>query len=61
MPEVAATEGFTVISLRDVLMVAGEEILRWPVALCNCWIGRILIAFVGVVENLIKLVTKSMR
>ena len=26
MPEVAATEGFTVISLRDVLMVAGEEI-----------------------------------
>ena len=26
MPEVAETEGFTVISLRDVLMVAGEEI-----------------------------------
>tara|TARA_B110001452_G_scaffold109424_1_gene90797 strand:+ start:7736 stop:8587 length:852 start_codon:yes stop_codon:yes gene_type:complete len=26
MPDIAATEGFTVISLRDVLMVAGEEI-----------------------------------
>ena len=26
MPEVTATEGFTVISLHDVLMVAGEEI-----------------------------------
>ena len=26
MPEIAATEGFTVIGLRDVLMVAGEEI-----------------------------------